>query len=153
MSFGEFPATRHRVTYAIILTVVLGVALGSRNAPFQIPPFISTYAGDTLWALFVFLGIRFLIPTGSILGASITAGTVSVLVEISQLYHGSWIDAIRETWPGALILGHNFIWSDFICYFAGIGLGALFELAVRHGRSFPEVRNEPDPLTLQKGGR
>ena len=33
-------------------------------------------------------------------------------VEESQLYHASWIDSIRGTTLGALVLGHGFLWSD-----------------------------------------
>ena len=46
---------------------------------------------------------------------------------MSQLYHAPWIDAIRDTLPGALVLGYGFLWSDLACYAAGVALGAGVE--------------------------
>jgi Protein of unknown function (DUF2809) len=51
----------------------------------------------------------------------------SVVIEISQLYHAPWIDSIRQTTLGGLILGYDFVASDLTCYALGIGLGVLFE--------------------------
>ena len=53
--------------------------------------------------------------------------TLSVGVELSQLYHAPWIDSIRETTLGGLILGFGFLWSDTACYTVGVGLGVLLE--------------------------
>ncbi len=36
----------------------------------------------------------------------------SVTVEISQPYHARWIDSIRQTSLGGLILDVVFVWSD-----------------------------------------
>jgi hypothetical protein len=46
------------------------------------------------------------------------------------LYHAGWIDAIRATRLGGLILGYGFLWSDLVCYAAGVGLGAILEWGV-----------------------
>ena len=51
--------------------------------------------------------------------------SMSVAVEISQLYHAPWIDSIRQTTLAALILGFGFLWSDLVCYAAGVSLGIL----------------------------
>ena len=52
----------------------------------------------------------------------------SVAVELSQLYHASWIDSIRHTTLGGLILGFDFVWSDLACYALGVGLGVSGEI-------------------------
>ena len=52
----------------------------------------------------------------------------SVAVELSQLYHAPWIDSIRHTTIGGLILGFGFLWSDLACYSLGVGLGVLIEI-------------------------
>jgi hypothetical protein len=54
--------------------------------------------------------------------------TLSVGVELSQLYHAPWIDSIRQTTLGGLILGFGFLWTDLACYAFGVGLGVLLEL-------------------------
>jgi hypothetical protein len=61
--------------------------------------------------------------------------TLSVLVEVSQLYKAPWIDSIRRTTIGGLVLGHGFVWSDLACYAVGTGLGILLERAALHRRS------------------
>ncbi len=39
--------------------------------------------------------------------------------ETLQLYQAPWIQAIRHTKIGGLLLGFGFLWSDIICYFIG----------------------------------
>jgi len=60
--------------------------------------------------------------------------SLSVAVELSQLYHAPWIDPIRRTTLGGLVLGFGFLWSDLACYAAGGGLGVLIEMLRRGGR-------------------
>lgn len=48
-------------------------------------------------------------------------------IEISQLYHASWIDALRAYRLGGLVLGFGFLWSDMVCYTVGVGFGYLME--------------------------
>ena len=52
------------------------------------------------------------------------------LVEVSQLYHAPWIDTIRQTTLGGLVLGHGFLWSDFACYSVGVTAGVVAERAI-----------------------
>jgi len=49
------------------------------------------------------------------------------LIEISQLYHAPWIDAIRNTRLGGLVLGFGFLWTDIIAYTMGIGVMLTIE--------------------------
>ena len=85
----------------------------------------------TLWALGVFLGLGCLAPHTRTVRRAIVALAVSYGVEVSQLYHAPWIDELRHTTLGALILGFGFLWSDLACYTAGVALGALVDHAVR----------------------
>ena len=55
-------------------------------------------------------------------------------VEVSQLYHAPWIDGIRNTTLGGLVLGFGFLWSDLVCYLVGIAAGALMELTMQRWR-------------------
>ncbi len=92
-----------------------------------LPDFVRTYAGDTLWALAVFLVLALLLPKARTVTLAITAAILSYAVELSQLCHVPWIDAVRDTTPGALLLGFGFQCSDLACYSAGIVLGAAAE--------------------------
>jgi hypothetical protein len=57
---------------------------------------------------------------------------LAFLVEISQLYHAPWIDSIRQTTLGALVLGFGFLWTDLVCYSVGIATGSLAKWGIRH---------------------
>jgi hypothetical protein len=122
---------RNRFHYFIAgcLTVVLGIS-ARRYAPF-LPRVIGEYAPDTLWALMAFLGFGFLFPAWSTARVGTAALALSYVDELTQLYHAFWIDQLRSSWLGALILGFGFLWSDLVCYTVGVIVGSVFEIAVR----------------------
>jgi hypothetical protein len=88
-----------------------------------LPRFITDYAGDTLWATLVYLGILLLWPRLSVRHAAAGALGFSVLIELSQLFHPPWLDALRAHPLAALVLGRGFLVSDLFCYAAGVALG------------------------------
>ena len=110
----------------IALTAVLGIS--SRRFAAMLPGFIAAYAGDTLWALAAFLGIGLILPKISTWRVASLAMIFSVMIELSQLYHTPWIDSIRQTTLGGLILGFGFLWSDLACYAVGVVLGVLVDV-------------------------
>jgi hypothetical protein len=113
----------------ILLVCILGI--GSRRFSDALPGFIAAFAGDTLWALAAFLGIGVLLPRAATWEVASIALGVSVAVELSQLYHAPWIDSIRHTTLGGLVLGFGFVWSDLACYAVGVGSGVLVEILWR----------------------
>jgi Flp pilus assembly protein TadB len=75
-----------------------------------------------------FLAIGLALPRASTWVVAVLALSVSVAVELSQLYHAPWIDSMRSTTVGGLLLGYGFLWSDLACYAAGVGLASLIEM-------------------------
>jgi glycopeptide antibiotics resistance protein len=127
---------RNRLAYLLVALAVIPIGLASRSAmAAHLPHFIATYAGDTLWALLVFLLAGMLMPSGSTGRVAAAALLFSIAIEISQLYHAPWMDTIRATLPGRLVLGFTFLWSDLVCYGCGIALGVVAESIVRRFRS------------------
>jgi glycopeptide antibiotics resistance protein len=123
----EFCVKRNRIIYAAgILTVIL-LGLASRSGSPLLPALFKEYAGDTLWALAAYLSVAFIFSRLSIWKVALIAGLISLSVELSQLYHADWIDHIRQFRLGGLLLGYGFLWSDLICYLAGISIGVLIE--------------------------
>ena len=51
--------------------------------------------------------------------AAIATG-FSFVMELSQLYHSPWIDSLRQTRLGGLILGSDFLWIDLVRYSVGV---------------------------------
>ncbi len=95
------------------------------------PAFLAEYAGDTLWALMLFLLVSTLLAGRPILMRTAISLALAFLVEISQLYHAPWIDSIRQTTLGGLVLGFGFLWTDLVCYSVGIATISLTEWGIR----------------------
>lgn len=117
---------RSRLLYLILTIIVMILGLLSRKIS-GLPKIIELYSGDILWALMVFLIIAFIFNKKSTIFTISWAIIFSYSVEISQLYHAPWIDSIRNTTLGGLILGFGFLWSDLICYTIGIIIGIIIE--------------------------
>jgi hypothetical protein len=118
---------RSRYRYAALIVAVVLLGLASRAYSPPLPPAVKDYAGDALWALAAYLTIAFLFPRLPVRGVAAAAGLFSLAVEVSQLYHAPWIESVRRTRVGGLLLGHGFLWSDLVCYGVGIGVGVLAE--------------------------
>lgn len=121
----------NRMIYAVAALVVVTSGLLWRSSILQLSPGTKKYGADSLWALLVFLLIRFLKPRMNLWISVWIAFAISVCVEVSQLYHAAWIDTIRATRLGSLILGSVFNWPDIPAYAIGIALGAILDAAVR----------------------
>ena len=120
---------RSRLLYLILTIIVMILGLLSRKIS-GLPKIIELYSGDILWALMVFLLFAFLFNKKSTIFIISWAIICSYSIEISQLYHAPWIDAIRNTVLGGLILGFGFLWSDLVCYTIGIIIGIIIDIMI-----------------------
>lgn len=120
---------RNRLLYLILTIIVIILGLLSRKIE-NLPEIISLYSGDILWALMVFLIISFIFNKKSTIFTISWAIIFSYSIEISQLYHEPWIDAMRNTTLGGLILGFGFLWSDLVCYTIGILIGIVIDIII-----------------------
>ncbi|MDX8376640.1 MAG: DUF2809 domain-containing protein [Mariprofundales bacterium] len=71
-------------------------------------------------------------PSWKVNYIAITAIVFAFTIEFSQLYHAPWIDQIRSTMIGGLILGFGFKISDLVCYTIGITLGVNISLLISY---------------------
>lgn len=55
---------------------------------------------------------------------------ICVGIEASQLYQTDWINSIRGTVLGRLVLGQGFLWSDILAYIMGILLMYFIDINV-----------------------
>jgi hypothetical protein len=121
-----------RLVYAGMLAATVLLGLASRRWPELQPEFVAAYAGDAFWAAMVYWIGAFVWPALSRTRLAAAALGVAMLVEVSQLYRAPWIDAVRASRVGALVLGRGFLWSDLVCYAAGVaGAVAVDVLLVR----------------------
>ncbi|MFB7158202.1 DUF2809 domain-containing protein [Lysinibacillus sp. NPDC056232] len=109
-----------RIAYLIVIVITILLGLSSRKWSALLPSFIAQNAGDMLWAMMVYFGFRLLLVRKSTLTAIWLSFLFSFGIEFSQLYQEDWINQIRGTTLGALILGKGFLIEDLVRYTAGI---------------------------------
>ncbi|MFJ8118595.1 hypothetical protein ABH946_002546 [Bacillus sp. RC145] len=122
---------RNRLLYAMLTIVVIILGLSSRKFAFALPDLLNDYLGDALWALMIFVGFGFLFPKIETRKLAFISLIFCYGIEISQLYHAEWIDSIRATTLGGLVLGYGFLWSDLVAYTIGVGIGMFCEFMLR----------------------
>ncbi|WP_026477188.1 ribosomal maturation YjgA family protein [Alkaliphilus transvaalensis] len=125
---------RNRTIYLILIIIVVLLGLVSRTDHF--PRWVHLYVGDILWALMIFFIIGLIFKEKSTLWIMISAISFTFFIEFSQLYQATWINNIRHTTLGGLVLGFGFLWSDLFSYSIGILIGSLIEAIILHKRSF-----------------
>lgn len=126
---GPLSMQRNRPAYALLAACVIAAGLLWRSGLVPLPAPLAKYGGDALWALVVFFGLGFIYPRAATTRVGLIAIGFAWAIEFSQLYHADWIDGIRATLPGRLILGTTFNSPDLLAYVAGIALGVLAERA------------------------
>ncbi|HET7539014.1 MAG TPA: DUF2809 domain-containing protein [Polyangiaceae bacterium] len=119
---------RSRVSVCFWLLLLIAFGLGSRRLG-GLPEWITLYAGDVAWGALFFTLFCLVRPTLSPAGAWVAAVVTTEIIEFSELYHTPWLDALRATRAGGLLLGHLFLWSDVVCVALGATLAAGAELA------------------------
>ncbi|MEM5607908.1 DUF2809 domain-containing protein [Bacillus toyonensis] len=122
---------RNQLLYVMFTIVVIMLGLSSRKFAFALPHLLNDYLGDALWALMIFVGFGFLFPKIETKKLAFMNLIFCYGIEISQLYHAPWIDNIRATTIGGLVLGYGFLWSDVVAYTIGVGIGMLCEFMLR----------------------
>ena len=124
-----------RVLYFVTTSLVMIMGLLSRKFMFIFPKNIAPFIGDMFWAMMVYFGFRFLLPKLALLKSFNIALIFSFGIEISQLYQSDWINTIRKTTIGGLVLGHGFLWMDLISYTIGIIIAVIIDKALSHAKS------------------
>lgn len=133
-------ATRPRplLAYGGLLAGTIALGLATRRVPQLFPEFVAQYGGDTLWAAMVFWLGALAWRRASTGRLALGALAISYVVEVSQLYRAPWIDALRASSLGALVLGQGFLWSDLLCYAVGVVLTAVLDAGVTRAAASPE---------------
>lgn len=122
---------RSRPLYLALVLAVVVLGLASRRHRAALPPFLGAYAGDALWAAMVYLLGAALWSRARVRTLAAGAALFAFCIEATQLYQAPWIDAVRGTRPGALVLGHDFVASDLLCYAAGVLAAAACDRLLR----------------------
>jgi len=122
---------RNRIIYLLLFLLTIGLGLVSRKINYLFPEFINLVLGDAVWAMMIYFGVCFCFNKFTVFKVALVAISFCYAIEISQLYHTPWIDGIRSTTLGGLVLGFGFLWSDILAYSIGVFSAALLEYLVR----------------------
>ncbi|MFD1888250.1 ribosomal maturation YjgA family protein [Paenibacillus wenxiniae] len=122
---------KYRFGYAIAIIVTIGLGLASRRYAEMLPPLFAAHAGDMLWAMMVYWGVRLLLYRRYWI-AAIAALLFCYGIECSQLYQADWIRQLRDTTIGGLVLGHGFLVVDLVRYTVGVGLAVIIDRLARY---------------------
>ncbi len=112
----------------MLVTIRLG--LMSRKYPDLLPELLGKYPGDALWALMVYLGWATLLPRAPARVIALLALVFSFAIEAAQLYSAAWLDAIRSTTAGHLVLATTFAWYDLLAYTVGGAMAVPIDVYV-----------------------
>ena len=104
------------------LIVPLGLWLRF-SAP--VPEWLRDGSGGVLYVLFWMLAFLVVNPDTPSSRLAVTVFIATCGVEFSQAIHVAWLERLRATLPGRLILGTMFSWGDFPPYAVGAILGWL----------------------------
>lgn len=116
-----------QITYLIVIIITIFLGLASRKWSLLLPSFVAQNTGDMLWAIMVYFGFRLLLVCKSTLTAIWLSFLFSFSIEFSQLYQEDWMNQIRGTTLGALILGKGFLVEDLVRYTVGIIIATVFD--------------------------
>ena len=114
---------RQLILFLVLTTVVVAGYWLRFYAP--IGPDWRDYSGGAAYVIFWMLAYSFIRPTAPALPVALAVLLITCCLEFLQLWHPAWLEAIRRTLPGRLVLGTTFEWSDFPPYFAGSVIGFL----------------------------
>jgi len=140
--------TPGRKFYLIATCLSIGMGLLARSALLGLPPIIAKYTGSIIWGGMVYFAWAVVRPEQRRSRRAIIAVIIAVTVEFSQLLHTGWLDAVRRTTIGVLLIGRFFSWWDIVSYLIGIAIAVMLEWTIvrfRYGFS-----TSPDRLCHPK---
>jgi Protein of unknown function (DUF2809) len=116
---------RHRLLYFLFVFAAICMGLLSRAFSHLMPNWVNLFLGDAIWAFMIYMLLAFILHKRNSKRIASYSLLFCYILEISQLYHAQWIDAIRNTTLGALVLG--FLSTDLLAYAIGIAAAFAFE--------------------------
>ena len=105
-------------TVIIILTIVTGLLVRIKKEWF--PDVVNLYLGDALYAFMMYYIVSFVFVKKKMKFRGLYSLIICYIIEFNQLYQADWINTIRQTIPGKLILGSGFLDTDLLAYLLGV---------------------------------
>lgn len=128
------------IVVCLLLTVGAGLLVHLRGA--ALGAAAQDIAGDALWAAMMVWWVALLLPLREWRVRGAIAYGICVAVETSQLVQTPWLDTLRATSLGHLVLGSDFDARDLTAYATGVLLALLLERLVLASESMTGERQK-----------
>lgn len=122
---------RARLSYVAVAVTTIAIGLWVHRGGLTLSAAAQDMAGDALWAMMMMWWVGAAIPTVPVLTRGTVALAICFAVELSQLVHAPWLDSVRGTTLGRLVLGSGFDRRDLLAYATGVLLAVVLERALR----------------------
>lgn len=119
------PYRHYRQALAVSMAVIVPLGLGIKFYQGPGQSWLNDTFGGVSYEIFFVLLAAYIWPAVSPGRIAIAVCLATCGLEFLQLWQPAWLQAIRGTLPGRLVLGNTFSWTDFPYYFVGSGLGWL----------------------------
>lgn len=113
------------------LAVLVPVGLYSKVYAGPLADWVNNSLGGTFYVLFWCLVVFGCWPKARPRWIALAVLAVTGALEFLQRWHPPFLEWLRSAWPGEILLGTTFAWSDFPYYFIGAGLGWWWMRAIR----------------------
>ncbi|MEG4322036.1 MULTISPECIES: DUF2809 domain-containing protein [unclassified Microcoleus] len=117
---------KYRIALLIGIIVIVPLGYVVRFSHGAAPEWFKDYFGGIAYEMFWISLVVFIWPRFSQNRAAVAVCLATCAIEFLQLWKPPFLQAIRATLPGRLVLGNTFSWSDFPSYFLGSFLGWLW---------------------------
>ena len=123
---------QYRVALLISIAIIVPFGLFTKfyRGPGQ--SWLNDSFGGVPYEIFWILLVVLIWPQVSAKWAAVGVLIATCILEFLQLWHPPFLQAIRATLLGRLVLGTTFVWSDFPYYFIGSFLGWLWVKGLEH---------------------
>ena len=132
----------HRTFLWLLAVTLAGLATKFYQGPFH--SWVNNSAGGILYVIFFCLLSSLIFPGARSVMIALAVFTGTSLLEILQLWHPVWLESIRNSFAGAILIGSTFSWLDFPHYAIGSLIAWLFLPRLRQTRdTLPDADGRP----------
>jgi hypothetical protein len=110
---------RYRIAAFISLLLTVPIGYWIRFSDFLGAAWLHDALGSVAYEMFWILLVICLVPTVAPIRVAIAVFLATGAIELLQLWQPPWLQAIRATLPGRLVLGNSFSPTDFLAYLVG----------------------------------
>lgn len=114
---------KYRLILAIAIFIIVPLGYVIRFTPIPGLEWLNDFLGSVAYEIFWMLLVMFLFPRSSPVRVAIGVCLATCAIEVLQLWKPPFLQAMRATFGGRLVLGNAFTRTDFIAYFVGSFLG------------------------------